>query len=468
MIARLRIGTFNTHHRTGTPTAFACLLVVAVAAVWSTDVCGQDRKKLELADLIEQAEPACVRIDVQLKDGSQGIGSGFVVDVDRKWVVTNYHVVADSETATVIFEDGAKATVKGWNAHYTDKDLALLKIDTDRKLIALPLAQKLPRKGEKTVAIGAPQGLSFTATEGIVSAIRDGQELAQFSEYADEKDPAFRKFLFTGQWLQTSTPISPGSSGGPLLNMYGEVVGVNSGTLASGQNINFAVSCVEIQKLVNVGRRIRLRELSILTPSPAAGRPSKPTMRAKDGAIIIRIPSERRFRHRYMIENEEDEFDKITVLRSQWLPVKHDNRNLSSLGVRVSVIFDDDEVIPLTIWEVGTTARGFQFLGRDVRFQILGGEQSYELPQGRAERKLNGFVASEVMKGLSTLDAFVRVVLEDKVKARLGDTEMEFEKAQIECLRDLASQVPTGEFYDGKLKIERLTPADDPTNSRRR
>lgn len=467
MIARPRTRTFADESRISTPATFACLLAVAVAAVWSTDVCGQDRKKLELADLIEQAEPACVRIDVQLKDGSQGIGSGFVVDVDRRWVVTNYHVVADSKTATVIFADGAKAPVKGWNAHYTDKDLALLQIDTDRKLIALPLAQKLPRKGEKTVAIGAPQGLSFTATEGIVSAIRDGQELAQFSEYADNKDPAFKKFLFNGQWLQTSTPISRGSSGGPLLNMYGEVVGVNSGTLASGQNINFAVSCVEIQRLVNVGRRIRLRELSKLTPSPAAGQPAKPT-RAKNGAIVIRIPSERRFRHRYTIENEEDEFDKITVLRSQWLPVKHDNRNLSSLGVRVSVIFDDDEVIPLTIWEVGTTARGFQFLGRDVRFQILGGERSYELPQGRAERKLNGFVASEVMKGLSTLDAFVRVILEDHVKARLGDTEMEFEKAQIECLRDLASQVPTGEFYDGKLKIERLTPADDPTNPRRR
>ena len=54
----------------------------------------------DLADLIEKAEPSCVRIDVQLKDGGQSTGSGFVVDPVRKWVVTNYHVVADSKATT--------------------------------------------------------------------------------------------------------------------------------------------------------------------------------------------------------------------------------------------------------------------------------------------------------------------------------------------------------------------------------
>lgn len=53
--------------------------------------------ELSIADLIERAEPSCVRIDVTHKDGSKGIGSGFVVDVERKWVVTNYHVVGDSK-----------------------------------------------------------------------------------------------------------------------------------------------------------------------------------------------------------------------------------------------------------------------------------------------------------------------------------------------------------------------------------
>ena len=457
------------------------IAIVLAAATLNGVSLGQERKNLDLADLIEKTEPACVRIDVTLKDGSEGIGSGFVVDAVRKWVVTNYHVVADSKTASVEFADGTKAKVRGWRAHYTDKDLALLVIDTDRELTSIPVAADVPRKGEKTVAIGTPQGLSFTVTEGIVSAIRDGKELHQFSEHAGSTNPDVKKFLFTGTWLQTSTPISPGSSGGPLLNMKGEVVGINSGSLASGQNINFAVSCPEIQRLVNVAKGIRMRDLTLLTPppkttnmrsSPSGGRPAprtgeRPTQRG--GKMLVRLPSKRRFRHRYKIENEEDEFDKVTVLRSEWLPVKHNNAKLTSLGVRVSVVFDDEEVMPLAIWEVGVTSRGFQFLGRDSgRLQVLGGDESYELPQGPAERKVANGGTSEIMKGITGIDDFVNIVLTDKVKARLGTTEMEFDRSQIECLRDLASQIPAGEFFDGKLKIEHLEPEDDPTSGRKR
>lgn len=238
--------------------------------------------ELSLADLIEKSEPACVRIDVTYKDGSEGIGSGFVVDTTRKWVVTNYHVVGDSKSATVIFPDGAKAEVEGWRAHYTDFDLALLQIKTDKKLTALTVAEKLPRKGESTVAIGAPQGLSFTASEGIVSGIRKGEELDQFG-------PKLK-----GTWLQTSTPISPGSSGGPLLNRKGEVVGVNSASLAGAQNLNFAISCEQINRLVNVGKKIRLRELALLTPvSEAGGIPRKDAAQNSE-TLVIKIPSERR------------------------------------------------------------------------------------------------------------------------------------------------------------------------------
>ena len=91
------------------------------------------------------------------------------------------------------FADKTKSEVLGWNAHYTTYDLALLKIETDKKLTALPVASVLPRKGDKTIAIGAPQGLSFTASEGIVSGIREGSELKQFGTN------------LSGTWLQTST-----------------------------------------------------------------------------------------------------------------------------------------------------------------------------------------------------------------------------------------------------------------------
>ena len=330
----------------------------------------------DLADLIEKAEPSCVRIDVQLKDGGRSIGSGFVVDAVRKWVVTNYHVVADSKAATVSFPDGTKAEVEGWRAHYVDYDLALLQIKTDKRLTALALAPQLPRKGEKTVAIGTPQGLSFTATEGIISAIRDGGELLKFiaPDSVGEKDP---KKQLKGKWLQTSTPISPGSSGGPLLDMQGDVVGVNSGSLVSAQNINFAVSCLQIKELVDVARRIRLRELSILTPSAGTWLSDRPSAEESSAEVVVTIPPKKRYRHGFRIESEEDEFDQVTVLRTPWLPVKHANRALTSLGVRVSIVFDKEEVMPLALWEVGATARSFQFLGRDKsRFQILAGEES--------------------------------------------------------------------------------------------
>lgn len=408
--------------------------------------------ELSLADLIERTEPACVRIDVTYKDGSQGIGSGFVVDVERKWVVTNYHVVGDSKSATVIFPDKTKAEVLGWNAHYTSFDLALLKIETNKKLTALPIAIDLPRKGDKTIAIGAPRGLSFTASEGIISGIRKGEELKEFAPNLD------------GTWLQTSTPISPGSSGGPLLNFKGEVVGVNSSTLLGAQNLNFAISCNEINQLVKVGKRIRLRELALLTPTKEAKGIPRPGKPPESEVIVIKIPSERRFRHRYKIEEDEDEFDQLTWLRTDWLKVKYNNRNLSSLGVRVSLAHDEDETALIAIWEIGTTSRGFQFLGPDSkrRLQLAGGGESFELPPPKRESNVNRGVISEIMKSITGLDVFIELIQTENLKARLGDTEMEFSKSDLECLRELASKIPVGEMAGGKIRIERLKPEEDP------
>jgi S1-C subfamily serine protease len=442
------------------------LLPWLLLAAWP--VFADESKDLSLADLIERAEPSCVRIDVKFKDGSAGIGSGFVVDAERKWVVTNYHVVADSESASVSFSDKKTAEVLGWRAHYTEHDLALLVIKTDKKLVALPVAVDIPRKGESTIAIGTPEGLSFTATEGIVSAIRDGKELE--SLFIGKRELAKEASRPVGTWLQTSTPISHGSSGGPLLNRQGEVIGVNSGTLASGQNINFAVSCKQIQRLVNVAPKIRMRTLAELTPSSktwigtAAAEKTTPGTPEK---VVIKIPVKRKFRHSYKIENEEDEFDQVTTLRSEWLPISHDNRNLSSLGLRVNVVFNEEEVLPLVLWEVGVTAKTFQFLRPDeARFQILAGEDSYELPQGKAERKVERGGTSEVLHGITGLEVFVKMVLADTLKARLGTTEMEFDKRQIECLRDIASQIPEGKFYGDRLTIERMTSEEDPTDGK--
>ncbi|MBD3676292.1 MAG: DUF1080 domain-containing protein [Planctomycetaceae bacterium] len=410
--------------------------------------------ELSLADLIETTEPACVRIDVNYKDGSQGIGSGFVVDVERKWIVTNYHVVGDSESAVVTFADKTTAKVLGWNAHYTAFDLALLKIETNKKLTALPVAISLPRKGDKTIAIGAPRGLSFTASEGIVSGIRKGEELKEFA-------PGL-----SGTWLQTSTPISPGSSGGPLLNFKGEVVGVNSSTLLGSQNLNFAISCEQINHLVKVGKRVRLRELALLTPTSEAKGIPKPGKPAASEAIVIKIPSERRFRHRYKIEKDEDEFDQLTWLRTDWLKVKFEDRSLSSLGIRVTLAHDDkDKTALIAIWEVGATGRSRTFgTTASRRFQLAGGGESYELPPPKYDPATNGNVISEVMTSITGLDVFAELVLTDDLKARVGVVEMEFGRNELECLRELASIIPTGDLVEGAIRVERLKPEEDPTS----
>ncbi|WP_300067221.1 Do family serine endopeptidase [uncultured Ruegeria sp.] len=141
---------------------------------------------------------------------SQGLGSGFVLD-EEGYIVTNHHVVDNASTVTVRLSDDREfeAEVVG-----TDPltDLAVLKIDAGESLQAVDLGDSdVIRVGEDVVAIGNPFGLSSTVTTGIVSA--KGRSISQ-GPYAE--------------FIQTDAAINKGNSGGPLFNMEGEVVGVNS------------------------------------------------------------------------------------------------------------------------------------------------------------------------------------------------------------------------------------------------
>jgi S1-C subfamily serine protease len=189
---------------------------------------------LELPELIAQVEPAVVRINVRLSKGATQ-GSGFVVDTDGT-VVTNYHVMEDSVSADVQFVDGSTAKVIGVRLAKPKHDICIIKIDAPAvKLRKMELASELPPKGTSAVAFGAPLGLSFSSSEGIISGLRSSQELG-------EELGA----LVDGRWLQTTCSISPGSSGGPLMDRRGRVIGMNTMTLAVGQSLNFAVSSLDI------------------------------------------------------------------------------------------------------------------------------------------------------------------------------------------------------------------------------
>ena len=196
-------------------------------------------KPMELKDLIQNVEPGVVRINVTTADGLEGNGSGFVVDKEGT-LVTNYHVIEDVTTATVVFANGRRATIDGvWHTD-PERDIAVLQLNTfGLTLKPLRLTNDIPPKGEAVLAFGAPLGLNFSATEGIVSGIRTGSELDDVG-IEDHQ----------GTWIQTTAPISPGNSGGPLVNHMGEVVGVNTMSFTFGQNLNFAISARDVKSAI--------------------------------------------------------------------------------------------------------------------------------------------------------------------------------------------------------------------------
>ena len=192
----------------------------------------------DLADTIARCEQSVVRIEVHGRDGDS-LGSGFVVTPEGTFV-TNVHVLAGAERAVAIFPDGRTFEITGTRVVQEHRDICVAQLDASG-LTPLPLAAALPRKGEQVVALGSPHGLSFSATRGIVSAIRE-------ESFAREQ---LGRPNLEGTWIQVDAALSGGNSGGPLINVRGEVVAMS--TLASqgeAQNLNFGISVVDIRAAV--------------------------------------------------------------------------------------------------------------------------------------------------------------------------------------------------------------------------
>ncbi len=147
------------------------------------------------------------------------LGSGFFVRDGQ--VATNLHVVKGASRGYAkLVGQKTKYDIEGITAIDTERDLVLLKV-------SVPMAQALPLGDSNTVqvgmpvyAVGNPRGLEGTFSQGIISSIRE---------------------VGTDRILQLTAPISPGSSGGPVLNSGGEVIGVSVATFRGGQNLNFAI-----------------------------------------------------------------------------------------------------------------------------------------------------------------------------------------------------------------------------------
>jgi len=188
----------------------------------------------KLSDLVQRSKPCIIIINTYDKNGKEiALGTGFFIDSNGT-ALSNYHVFEGAVTATITTFDGNKYSVN--NVISQSKEMDILKFSishpTQKKFPFLKLAQTKPHEGEDVYVIGNPQGLEYSVSNGIVSSLR-----------FDEK---------IGQILQTTTPISHGNSGSPLINMNNEVVGIISFSLLEGQNLNFAIGIGNIFSLAEV------------------------------------------------------------------------------------------------------------------------------------------------------------------------------------------------------------------------
>jgi len=181
--------------------------------------------------LIKKVEPAIVVIVTYNQEGKiLGQGSGFFINQEGD-VVTNFHVLQEASRAVIKTNDGKEYPVEKIMAEDKEGDLIRVSVKIPKET-ARPLSTvtTLPEVGERIVVIGTPLGLDRTVSDGIVSAVRE--------------IPGF------GNIIQVTAPISPGSSGSPVINMKGEVVGVATFFVVAGQNLNFAIPGERIARLV--------------------------------------------------------------------------------------------------------------------------------------------------------------------------------------------------------------------------
>ncbi len=204
---------------------------------------------LSLQELFKTVENSVVQVTTRSETlGGGGVGSAFIFDHDGH-VITNFHVVDDTDRIDITFQDGAiyRAVVVGSDPY---SDLAVIRVDTPRdKLFPLPLADSSKLQvGDQVAAIGNPFGLSGSMTTGIVSQLG---RLLPLTEARGFSIPNI---------IQTDAAINPGNSGGPLLNLRGEVVGVNSAIRSPTEGfsgIGFAIPSNTVssvaQALINDG-----------------------------------------------------------------------------------------------------------------------------------------------------------------------------------------------------------------------
>lgn len=206
----------------------SCYGALIVSLIFSPVVFAVSQNEIPISDIFASQSDSIVLIGA-VGGGADKVGSGFFVSADGV-IVTNGHLIQDARNLVVKLKDKTGYTKIRVVKLDAKKDIAVIKIDGKNfKSVRLGNSDTL-EVGQRVVAIGNPLGLESTVSDGLISALR--------------KTNAGIKLL------QVSVPLSPGSSGGPLFNLQGEVVGITTASFLEGQNLNFAVPINYVKSLL--------------------------------------------------------------------------------------------------------------------------------------------------------------------------------------------------------------------------
>ncbi len=233
-------------------------LTLLLICSWARQSISQEN----LPNLIKRIQPAVVTvIGYDAKGKIIRLGSGFFIN-GKGHIITNGHVLIGVARAEAKTADGVRHLLKVKVAEDRATDLVKLVVEGLKEpSYYLSIRQTLPEVGERVLVVGSPLGLEETVSDGIVSGIRI--------------------LRGRGEILQISAPISPGSSGGPVMNIKGEVIGVATFQISRGQNLNFAIPGKLVEALQDFPPRPlaeKAEEKQRSQPGQRQGLPPRPTV----------------------------------------------------------------------------------------------------------------------------------------------------------------------------------------------
>ena len=222
---------------------------VTKACLWFAllTTCARLQAELKPEDLYATALPSMMTLEVENAAGEHFVGSAFLA-LQPGVAITAWHVVHDAVRVEACFADHERVPVLGLLDKDEVHDLALLKLASTSRPRAT-LSRAVPRIGSRVYVIGAPKGFDFSIADGLISQIRSVDGI---------------------RYCQVSCPISPGDSGGPVLNDAGQVVGIVSWRKANAQGVSFAIPATAVAGL-NANGPVRFWPRSTLVAHPSEG-----------------------------------------------------------------------------------------------------------------------------------------------------------------------------------------------------